>query len=153
MSSMPKILKGLSSATLRFVLVGLAVPFLVEYFSPTISSYIRLPPPAQVWEELVLLGALFALMGFLMNAYSKGDFPWLFGKIGNGVVDAFFFTYLFLLLPNSLSSAGASASVQSSGLLTLVYLAVALSYGYLILDFLDARRTRAEGLRTGKTPS
>ena len=146
---MAKIAKGVWSAALRFVVVGLAIPYLVEYFSPTISSYIALPPSALVWEALLLLGALFAVTGYLQNAYTKGDFPWLFGKIGSGIVNAVLFTYLFLLLPNSLRSAGASAGVESSGLLTLVYLAVALSYVYLILDFVDARQVKMERLRTG----
>lgn len=146
---MPKIARGIRSAAVRFIIVGVAIPYLVEYFSPTLSSYINLPPPTQVWEALLALGALFAVTGYLMNAYSNGDFPWLFGKIGNGLVDAILFTYLFLLLPNSLSSAGASAGVESSGLLTLVYLAVALSYGYLLLDFVDARRVKKERIRTG----
>jgi hypothetical protein len=146
---MVKIANGVWSAAVRFFVVGIAVPYLVEFFSPTISKYIQLPAPSLVWGALVIIGALFAVMGFLMNAYSKGDFPWLFGKVGNGLVEAFLFTYLFLLLPNSLSSSGVSAGVDSSGLLTLVYLAVALSYAYLILDFADARRTKKERIRTG----
>ena len=132
------IAKGISSAALRFVVVGVAFPYLLEYFSPTISTYLQLPPPGQVWAVFILIGALFALTSFLQKAYSKGDFPWLFGKIGSGIVSVIFFTYLFLLLPNNVGSAG----VQSTGLLSLIYLAVGLSYGYLILDFADARRSR-----------
>jgi len=133
-----KIAKGISSAAVRFLVVGIAFPYVLEYFSPTISTYLQLPPPSEVWEVFILMGALFAVTSFLQNAYSKGDFPWLFGKIGNGVVSVIFFTYLFLLLPNGVGSAG----IQSTGLLSLIYLAVALSYGYLILDFWDARRTK-----------
>jgi hypothetical protein len=35
-----------------------------------------------------------------------------------------------------------SAGIQSTGLLSLIYLAVGLSYAYLVLDFYDARRSR-----------
>jgi len=132
-----------------FVVIGIGLPLAVEYFSPTLSKYIQLPSSNVVWAALVLLGGLFAVTSFLQTAYSKGDFPWLFGKVGGGLVNALFFTYLFLLLPNSLASSGVSSGVSSSGLLTLVYLAVGLSYAYLLLDFVDARRTKAERVRTG----
>ncbi len=130
--------KGVSNAVVRLLVVGIALPFLLEYFAPTFSTYLQLPPSDQIWLVFLLLGTLFAVTSFLQNAYSKGDFPWLFGKIGSGVATLVFFTYLFLLLPNTVGSAG----VQSTGLLSLIYLAVALSYAYLILDFVDARRSR-----------
>jgi hypothetical protein len=135
---LPKIAKGISSAALRFVIVGIVLPYVLEYFSPTISSYIQLPPPIEVWAVFILFGALFAATNFLQAAYSKGEYPWLFGKVGGGFVSIAFFTYLFLLLPKTVGSAG----VQSTGLLSLIYLDVGLSYGYLILDFVDARRSR-----------
>jgi hypothetical protein len=135
---MVKIARGIAGAAASFVVVGIVFPYLLEYFSPTISTYLQLPPPGEVWAVFILLGGLFAVTSFLQNAYSKGDFPWLFGKIGNGLVNVVFFTYLFLLLPNGIGSAG----IQSTGLLSLIYLAVALSYAYLILDFYDARRSR-----------
>ena len=135
---MAKIAKGVSSAAFRLVVVGIAIPYLIEYFAPTISTYLQLPPANEVWAVFILMGCLFAVTGYLQNAYSKGDYPWLFGKIGSGLAEAVFFTYLFLLLPNGVGSAG----IQSTGLLTLIYLAVALSYGYLVLDFYDARRSR-----------
>lgn len=139
-----KIAKGVSSAAVRFVVVGIALPYLLEYFSPTIASYIQLPPPDQIWEALILIGALFAVTSFLQNAYSKGDFPWLFGKIGGGVMNIVFFTYIFLLLPKNFGSSGivGSAGIQSAGLLSLIYLSVGLSYLYLVLDFWDARRSK-----------
>ena len=140
---MAKIAKGISSAAVRFLVVGVAFPYLLEYFSPTISSYIQLPPPGQVWAAVVLFGAMFAVTSFLQSAYSKGDFPWLFGKIGSGLASIAFFTYVFLLLPKNAGAAGlGSAGIQSTGLLSLISLAVALSYVYLILDFADARRSR-----------
>ena len=138
MMPMAKIAKGVSSAVVRFLVIGVAAPYLLEYFSPTISTYLQLPPANDVWTAFILIGSLFAVTGYLQNAYSKGDYPWLFGKIGSGLLEAVFFTYLFLLLPNSVGSAG----IQSTGLLSLIYLAVALSYGYLLLDFFDARRSR-----------
>lgn len=138
---MVKIAKGIGSALLPFVVVGVAFPYLLEYLAPTISTYIQLPPAGEVWAAFVLFGALFAVASFLQNAYSKGEFPWLFGKVGNGVVDLVFFTYLFLLLPKGVGSEG----VESTGLLSLIYLAVALSYAYLVLDFFDARRSRTAG--------
>jgi hypothetical protein len=136
-----KTAKGLSSAAVAFVVVGVAFPYLLEHFASTISTYIQLPPSVEVWAVFVLFGALFAATAFLQNAYSKGDYPWLFGKVGNGVVDLVFFTYLFLLLPKGVGSEG----IQSTGLLSLIYLAVALSYSYLVLDFVDARRSRPAG--------
>jgi hypothetical protein len=135
----PKLVAGVSSAAVRFVAVGMVFPYVLEYFAPTVSSYVPLPPPDQVWESFVLFGALFAVTSFLQTAYTKGDFPWLFGKIGGGIVSLSFFTFLFLFLPKSVGSAG----IQSTGLLSLIYLAVGLSYLYLVLDFIDARRTKA----------
>ncbi len=136
--SMAKIAKGVYSAVVRFLVIGLMAPYLLEYLAPTISTYLQLPPANEVWAVFILMGSFFAVTGYLQNAYSKGDYPWLFGKIGSGLAEAVFFTYLFLLLPNSVGSAG----IQSTGLLYLIYLAVALSYGYLLLDFFDARRSR-----------
>jgi hypothetical protein len=135
-----KIAKGISSAVVRFVIVGIAFPYLLEYFSPTISAYVQLPPAIQVWEAFILFGVLYAVTGFLQAAYSKGEYPWLLGKVGSGVVNIAFFTYIFLLLPKNIGSAG----IQSTGLLYLIYLEVALAYLYLILDFYDARRSRAQ---------
>lgn len=127
--------KGIWSAAIRFAVVGVAFPYLLDYFSPAISSYVQLPPTAQVWEAFILIGALYSATSFLQTAYSKGEYPWLLGKIGGGLVAIVFFTYLFLLLPKTVGSAG----IESTGLLSLVYLDVALSYAYLVLDFVDAR--------------
>jgi hypothetical protein len=134
----PKLVAGVSSAAVRFVAVGIIFPYVLEYFAPTISSYVPMPPPDQVWISLIIFGALFAATSFLQTAYSKGDFPWLFGKIGGGIVNISFFTFLFLFLPKTVGSAG----IQSTGLLSLIYVAVGLSYLYLVLDFVDARRKR-----------
>jgi hypothetical protein len=133
-----KIAKGISSAAVRFLVFGIALPYIIEYFSPTLSSYLQLPPPSDVWLAFILIGAMFAVTSFFQNAYSKGDFPWLFGKIGGGIASLVFFTYIFLLLPKTVGSAG----IQYTGLLSLIYLAVALTYLYLVLDFVDARRSR-----------
>ena len=140
---MAKIAKGVSSAALRFVVVGIVFPYLLEYFSPTLSSYVQLPPPIQVWEAFILFGALYAVTSFLQTAYSKGEYPWLFGKIASGVVSIAFFTYIFLLLPKTVGSAG----IQTNGLLYLIYLAVGLAYLYLVLDFYDARRSKERNRR------
>jgi hypothetical protein len=137
---MAKIAKGVSSAAVRFLVIGIAAPYLLEYFSPTISTYMQLPPADEIWAVFILIGSLFAVTGYLQAAYSKGDYPWLFGKIGNGLLEAVLLTYLFLLLPNSVTLSG--TGVESGGLLSLIYLGVALSYGYLVLDFFDARRHR-----------
>ena len=133
-----KIAKGVLSAVAAFLLVGVAFPYLLEYFSPEISSYVGLPPAEELWAVFLAIGAAFAATTFLQNAYSKGDYPWLFGRLGRGIVSIALFTYLFSLLPSSLGSSG----MQASGMLYLIYLAVGLSYGYLILDFYDARRSR-----------
>lgn len=131
--------RGISRAAVSFVVVGIAIPYLLEYFSSTISSYMQLPPASQVWAAFILIGAFFAVTSFLQNAYVKGDYPWLFGRIGGGIASLVLFTYLLLLLPKGVGSTG----IQATGLLSLIYLAVVLSYGYLILDFFDARRSRA----------
>jgi hypothetical protein len=137
---MTNLAKGITSAIVRFVLIGLALPSVIEYFSPTISSYVKLPPPFDVWAAFVLIGALYAVSSFLQNAYSKGDYPWLLGTIMGGVASLALFTYLLLFLPTTV---GSTTQIQTTGLLYLIYLAVALSYGYLFLDFFDARRSRA----------
>ena len=135
------IAKGLSQAILDFLVVGVGLPFLTEYLAPTLSSYVTLPPASEVWDVLLLLGSLMAAAGFLRNAYSKGQYPWLVGRIGGGLVELVVFYFFFLLVPHSLGSAG----VESSGLIALAALAVVLSYGYLVLDFFDARRTSRVG--------
>jgi len=133
-----KLLKGIRSAALNFVAVGILIPYALNYFAPTISTYIALPPPSQIWTVFILFGVVFAITGFLQNGYSKGDFPWLFGKIGGGLAGVALFYYLFLLLPSSVGVG--STGIESSGLIDLVILAIALSYGYLVFDFWDARR-------------
>lgn len=127
------------NAAVAFLVVGIVMPYLIGYYRPQILTYVQLPPQSSMWVALVVIGALFAVTSFFQNAYSKGDFPWLFGRLGNGLVDLVFFTYMFSLLPSSIGSA---AGIQTSDLLYLIYLAVALSYGYLILDFWVARRKK-----------
>lgn len=140
--------RGLLRAATNFAIVGVLFPYLLEYYSPQISSYVPLPPAYEVWAVFLAIGAGFAVTGFLQGAYSKGDYPWLFGKLASGVVSIAFFTFMFSLLPSSIGSAG---EIQASGLLYLIYLAVALSYGYLVLDFFEARRTKAfKPQETGK---
>lgn len=133
-----KMAKGILSAATAFLVVGVAFPYLLEYFSSDISSYVLLPPADEVWAVFLAIGAVFAVTGFLQSAYSKGDYPWLLGRLGRGIISIVLFTYLFSMLTSSVGSAG----FQASDLLYLIYLAVALSYGYLILDFYDARRSR-----------
>jgi hypothetical protein len=132
------IAKGLSRAVLNFVVVGAVLPYVIESFSTQISTYMPLPAPGEVWAVFVGIGAAFAVTGFLQHAYSKGEYPWLAGKLASGIVDIALFTYAYSLLPQSVGSA--SGGIQASGLLYLVYLAIALPYGYLVLDFFDARR-------------
>ena len=95
-----------------------------------------LPPSSARWTAFILLGASFAVTGFLRSAYSKGDLPWLFGKLGGGLVDLALFYYLFLLLPSSVASAG--AVVESSGLVLLLGLAIALEDARLHGGWLEA---------------
>ncbi len=140
---MVKIWQGVSAAALRFVVVGIGFPLVLDYASPLISSYVALPPSSARWTVFILFGSLFAAAAFLQNGYSKGEYPWLGGKIGGGLVSMGFYYYVFLLLPSSLGSLG-SGRVQASGLLLLIYLAIALSYGYLIFDFYDAKRNKRE---------
>jgi len=147
-----KVFKGLGSAALNFVIVGIVIPEVLLAFAPNFSTYIKLPPSTEIWEVFLLFGVLFAVTGFCLNGYSKGEFPWLFGKIGGGLVDIGLFYFLFLLIPGSLS-AGGTTSIESSGLIYLVGLAVVLSYGYIVLDFMDARRSLAARSSLQPTPS
>jgi hypothetical protein len=135
------IANGLSRAALNFVVVGAALPYVIESFSSEISTYVSLPAPGEVWAVFVAIGAAFAVTGFLQHAYSKGEYPWLAGKLASGIVDIALFTYAYSLLPQSVGSA--SGGIQASDLLYLIYLAIALPYGYLVLDFFDARRTKS----------
>jgi hypothetical protein len=134
---MVKILKGIADAVLRFILVGIVFPLAIQYFNPVISNYVSLPPSNEIWLVMILFGALFAVTGFLQNAYVKGEFPWLFGKIGGGIATMGFFSYLLLFLPN----VAGDGVVHASGLVVLIFLAVAFSYLYLVFDFWDARRS------------
>jgi hypothetical protein len=136
---MVKIAKGILNAAVAFLVVGVVMPYLIGYYRPQILTYVQLPSQSSMWVALVAIGALFAVTSFFQNAYSKGDFPWLFGRLGNGIADIVLFTYMFSLLPSSIGSA---AGIQTSNLLYLIYLAVVLSYGYLVLDFWVARRKK-----------
>jgi hypothetical protein len=133
--------KGVAVAAFYFAVVGLAFPFLLEHFSPQITTYVPLPPARSVWTAFLSIGAAFAVTGFLQGAYSKGEYPWLAGKLGSAIPDIALLTYLYSLVPSSVGSVG---TVETSQLLYLVYLAIALSYCYLVFDFFDARRSSAE---------
>lgn len=140
--TLAKIAKGVLTAGLNFIVVGLAIPYLIEHFSPQIATYITLPAPSAIWTAFLLIGAGFAVTGFLQSAYSKGHYPWLAGKLGSAVPSIALFTYLYSLIPGGAGSE-LGGTVQTSQLLYLIYLALALSYLYLVLDFYDARRTNA----------
>jgi len=144
-----KLARGITSAILNFVTIGIVIPFALDYVSPLLSAYITLPSSAERWEIFIVFGALFAFTAFCRNGYSKGDYPWLVGKIGGGLVDIGLFYYLFQLMPSSLGSA---AGIESSGLIYLAGLAVVCSYGYTIFDFIEARRTNI-AKRDGAIPS
>lgn len=135
---MAKLSNGLVSAVPRFLIIGILFPFTLDYFYLEVSRFIALPPSFDRWITFVIFGSLFALVGFLQNAYKKGDYPWLFGKVGGGVVSLVFYSYLFLLLPR----VSGSQSIQVAGLLPLIYVAIGLSYLHLILDFFEARISR-----------
>ncbi len=148
-----KLSKGISSAVVIFVLIGVVIPLALDYLSPLFAGYLKLPPSTERWEVFILFGALFAVTSFCRNGYSKGDYPWLFGKIGGGLVDIALFYYIFLLLPSSLGSALGSGGIESSGLIYLVVLALVCSYGYTVFDFIDARRTNSSKSDTVPKPS
>jgi hypothetical protein len=136
--ALANISKGILHGAVAFIAVGVVFPFLIGYFSPLISSYLKLPPQNSIWVAFIGIGILFALTSFLHNAYIKGDYPWLFGRLGSGIANLVLYIYIFALLPSSIGS----SEIQSSNLLLLIYLAIGLSYGYLILDFFDMRRNR-----------
>jgi hypothetical protein len=142
------LVKGIPAAVLRFIVVGIAIPFLIGYLAPTISSYVTLPPSSEIWAVFILFGALFAVTAFLQHAFSKGEYPWLFGKIGGGLVSLAFLYYLFLFIPSGMSSE-TGAEVSATGLISLIILSVVLSYGALVFDFFDARRQRLRAAPSG----
>src|SRR5579864_508676 len=137
---MPKTARGIASGAFNFVIVGVVFPFLIEYFAAAISKYVPLPAASEVWTVFIVLGVAFAITGFLQRAYSKGEYPWLAGKLLSAVASIGFYTFVFSLIPSGARSGG---TIETSNLLYLIYLAIALAYGYLILDFYDARRNAA----------
>ncbi|MCL5068584.1 MAG: hypothetical protein M1368_09575 [Thaumarchaeota archaeon] len=132
--------KGVSSAVFVFALVGAVLPYLINYFRPLAEKYVILSSPQQIWMVFLLFGVLFAIVEYLQNAYSKGNYRWLTGKLGSGVVSLGFFSYIFfsMLGSNALSTEG----VDTTGLVLLIYVSIGLSYLYLFLDFYDARSSR-----------
>lgn len=132
-----KIIKGVTSAAFVFVLVGIVAPYLIDYFRPLAEKFVTLPSSQQIWVVFLLFGALFAAFEFLQNAYPKGKYPWLLGKLGSGAVSLGFFSYIFFYMMGS--SSLASAGVQATGLILLIYASIGLSYLYLFFDFYDAR--------------
>jgi hypothetical protein len=133
-----KILRGIGSAAIRFGVVGIAFPSAIDYFYQTISKYVTLPPSIERWTAFIIFGVLFAITAFLKSSHENGDYPWLAGKIGGGIVDLAFYTYLLLLLP---AYAGSQA-FQLTGMLWLIYAAIFLSYLLMMLNFVHARRNR-----------
>lgn len=138
---MPKNMKGLASAALVFVLVGILAPYVLQYFRPVAVRYITLPSTQEIWAVFIFFGVLFAIVEFLENAYVKGDYHWLAGKLGSGIVGLAFLSYIFFYMVGS-SSIG-SGGVEATGLVLLIYLSIGLSYLYLFLDFYDARGSRS----------
>lgn len=136
-----RVVKGGLAAALRFIVVGIAAPFALTHLSGAVSGYVKLPPNAEIWEVFILFGALFALMAFLENGFSKGEYPWLGGKIGGGLTSWGFYYYIFLLIPSGMSSE-TGAQISATGLLVLIFLGIVFSYGYIVLDFFDYRRRR-----------
>jgi len=139
---MVKLAKGLVTAAGMFVVVGIVFPLLLDRASSFLSSYVTLPPSPERWEILLGLGAFFALTAFLQNGYSKGEYPWLFGRIGAGLGSMALYYFAFLLLPGGGSTSGLGVGVDATGLLLLVYFGIFLSYGYIVLDFFDYRHRK-----------
>lgn len=147
-----KILRGIGAAALRFVIVGIAVPFVAVSLAPSVSSYVKLPSSAEIWAVFLLFGSVFAVTSFLENAYSKGEYPWLGGKIGGGLAGWGLFYYLFSFIPSGMGSE-TGAEISATGILVLVLLGVVFSYGYIVLDFYDHRRMRFGKPGTDLTPT
>ena len=139
-------IKGIISAVPVFVLVSIVLPYALQYFRPSVEKFIRLPPSQQLWAVFFLFGVIFAVFEFLLNAYVKGDYPWLVGKIGNGICSLAFLSYIFLGMIGS-DSLG-SEGVGADGLLLLIYASIGLSYLYLFLDFYDARSSKPKPVET-----
>lgn len=138
---MVKLVKGIVIGVLMFVLIGVIFPLVLDRASSFLSSYVTLPPSSERWEILLGLGAVFGLTAFLQNAYSKGEYPWLFGRIGAGLATMALYYFAFLLLPGG-GSSELGVGVDATGLLLLVYLGIFLSYGYIVLDFFDYRHRK-----------
>jgi hypothetical protein len=114
------------------------MPLALDYLEPFLSRYATLPPSFERWLVFVAFGSLFAVASFLRTLYVKGEYPWLLGKLGGGVISLAFYSYIFVIL----SGASVGEITQVGGVILLVYVAIGLSYVHLILDFLEARRTK-----------
>ncbi len=143
-------LRGLISAVIVLVPVGILAPYVLQYFRPHFEKYITLPPSQEIWAMFLLFGALFALVEFLQNAYLKGDYHWLAGKLGSGIIGFAFLSYIFFYMVGSPSLG--SAGVEATGLVLLISVSIGLSYLHLFLDFYDARGSRPKPLENPVAP-
>ena len=137
---MAQYLIGIASALFVFVPIGILAPFVLQYFRPNFEQYITLPPSQEIWLVFLFFGALFALVEFLQNAYLKGDYHWLVGKLGSGILGFAFLSYIFFYMVGTPSLG--SAGVEATGLVVLISVSIGLSYLHLFLDFYDARGSR-----------
>ncbi len=134
--------KGVASAAFVFVLVGIIAPYAIGYFRPQAEKFVTLPSSQEIWVAFLAFGVLYAIVEYLQNAYAKGNYPWLAGKLASGAVSIGFFSYIFFYMLGS-SSLG-TAGMQADGLLLLIYASIGLSYVYLFLDFFDARSVQLD---------
>lgn len=148
---MPNHAKGIGAAVLVFVLVGIILPYLLGYFRPLAEKYVILPSSTEIWVAFLIFGVLFAAVEYLQNAYSKGNYPWLLGKLLSGAVSLGFFSYIFFYMLGY-NPAG-TEGLETTGLVLLIYLSIGLSYLYLFLDFFDARRSRPSPTPSAPSPS
>ncbi|MDG6997446.1 MAG: hypothetical protein JRN52_16145 [Nitrososphaerota archaeon] len=133
--------KGVGSAVFVFILVGIVAPYAINYFRPLAERFAVLPPSQEIWMVFIFFGVVYAVVEYLQNAYAKGEYLWLAGRLGSGAASLGLFSYIFFYMIGS-SSLSSEEGVDAAGLVTLIYVSIGLSYLYLFLDFYDARRSR-----------
>ncbi len=138
--------RGVLSAAAAFILVGIVSPAFIDAYRVPLGRLFAVPPTAQLWERFLLFGTLFAVANFVEASSEKWQYRWFLARLADGVIGlAFFYYVLSSLVGGTLGPT--ESRVQDGGLLDLVYLAIALSYVYLLLGFAGARRGHAASLR------
>ncbi len=146
---MRRLWRGIISAAFSFVLVGIVVPAAIDAYRASLGRFFEVPAPLELYGTFLLFGAAFAVATFIETTSEKWQYRWLAAKLADGIIGLAFFYYLFVRIASS-NLGAVESRVQDGGLLELVYVAIALSYLYLALDFGGARRAHSTTLSTSQ---